>query len=227
MFERYTDRARRVVVMAQEEARELGHNYVGTEHILLGLIHEGTGIAAQALTALGVSQDEIRAQVEAIIGRGDLASVQHGPIPFTPRTKKVLELAAREARDLGHNYIGTEHILLGLMREGAGVGAQILNSAGIEFSAVRHQIRELLRGLQESDLQPGDLQPGDLQPGDLPAASPRPSRLWAADQRRAELGFDVPRGVARDIGSRLAAMDARLAVIEERLRDTTPGPEAQ
>jgi ATP-dependent Clp protease ATP-binding subunit ClpC len=218
MFERYTDRARRVVVTAQEEARELGHNYVGTEHILLGLIHEGSGIAAQALTALGVSLDETRAQVEAIIGRGDLARVQDGPIPFTPRTKKVLELAAREARDLGHDYIGTEHLLLGLMRESDGVGAQVLNSAGIEFSAVRHQIRELLRGQQESYLPPGE----------PPAASPRPSRLWAAaDRRRAELGFDVPRGVARDIGSRLAAMDARLAVIEERLRDTTPGAEAQ
>ena len=156
MFERYTDRARRVVVMAQEEARELGHNYVGTEHILLGLIHEGSGIAAQALTALGVSLDETRAQVEAIIGRGDLARVQDGPIPFTPRTKKVLELAAREARDLGHDYIGTEHILLGLMRESDGVGAQVLNSAGIEFSAVRHQIRELLRGQQESYVPPGE-----------------------------------------------------------------------
>jgi ATP-dependent Clp protease ATP-binding subunit ClpC len=216
MFERYTDRARRVVVMAQEEARELGHNYVGTEHILLGLIHEGTGVAAQALTALGVSLDESRAQVEAIIGRGDLASVQNGPIPFTPRTKKVLELAAREAQELGHSYIGTEHILLGLMREGDGVGAQILTSAGIEFSAVRHQIRELLRGSQESLLPPG-------QP---PAASPRPSRGWAAGRRRAELGIDVRLRAAGDIGSRLAAMDARLAVIEQRLRDTTPGTEA-
>jgi len=216
MFERYTDRARRVVVLAQEEARDLGHNYVGTEHILLGLIHEGNGIAAQALTALGVSLDESRAQVEAIIGPGDLARVQDGPIPFTPRTKKVLELAAREARDLDHDYIGTEHILLGLMREGDGVGAQILNSAGIEFSAVRHQIRELLRGHQESLVPPGE----------RPAASPRPGRRLLVDRRRAELGFDVPRGVARDIGSRLAAMDARLAVIEERLRNTSPGAEA-
>jgi ATP-dependent Clp protease ATP-binding subunit ClpC len=218
MFERYTDRARRVVVLAQEEARELGHNYVGTEHILLGLIHEGNGIAAQALTALGVSLDATRTQIEAIIGRGELARVQDGPIAFTPRTKKVLELASREAWDLGHNYIGTEHILLGLMRESDGVGAQVLNSAGIEFSAVRHQIRELLRGQQESYLPSGE----------RPAASPQPNRLWAAaGRRRAELGFDVPRGVARDIGSRLAAMDARLAVIEQRLRDTAPGAEAQ
>ena len=216
MFESYTDRARRVVVMAQEEARGLGHNYVGTEHILLGLIHEGNGIAAQALTALGVSLDESRAQVEAIIGPGDLARVQDGPIPFTPRTKKVLELAAREARDLDHDYIGTEHILLGLMRESDGVGAQILNRAGIEFSAVRHQIRELLRGHQESFVPPAE----------RPAASPRPSRMLLVDRRRAELGFDVPRGVVRDIESRLAAMDARLAVIEERLRDTSPRAEA-
>jgi ATP-dependent Clp protease ATP-binding subunit ClpC len=232
MFERYTDRARRVVVLAQEEARDLGHNYVGTEHILLGLIHEGTGVAARALTALGVSLDEIRAQVEAIIGRGDLAHVQNGPIPFTPRTKKVLELAAREARELGHSYIGTEHLLLGLMREGDGVGAQILNSAGIEFSAVRHQIRELLRGQQESYALPGEPLPGEPPAGEPPAgepptASPRRSHVWAAvDRRRAELGFDVPRGVARDIGSRLAAMDARLTVIEQRLRDTAPGAEA-
>ena len=216
MFERYTDRARRVVVMAQEEARDLGHNYVGTEHILLGLIHEGTGVAARALTVLGVSLDESRAQVEAIIGRGDLAHVQNGPIPFTPRTKKVLELAAREARELGHSYIGTEHILLGLMRESDGVGAQVLNSAGIEFSAVRHQIRELPRDSQESSLPPGE----------PPAARPRPSRMWAADRRRAELAVDVQLRAAGDIGRRLAAMDARLAVIEQRLRDTTPGTEA-
>jgi ATP-dependent Clp protease ATP-binding subunit ClpC len=222
MFERYTDRARRVVVAAQEEAREFGHNYVGTEHILLGLIHEGTGIAAQALTALGVSQDETRTQVEAIIGRGDLAHIQDGPIPFTPRTKKVLELAAREARDLGHDYIGTEHLLLGLMREGDGVGAQVLNSAGIEFSAVRHQVRELLRGQQKSYAPAGE-----LPAGELPAGRPRPNRSWVTDRRRVELGFDVPRGVARDIGSRLAAVDARLAVIEERLRDTTPGTDSQ
>jgi ATP-dependent Clp protease ATP-binding subunit ClpC len=222
MFERYTDRARRVVVLAQEEARDLGHNYVGTEHILLGLIHERTGVAARALTALGVSQDETRTQVEAIIGRGDLARVQDGPIPFTPRTKKVLELAAREALQLGHDYIGTEHILLGLMREGDGVGAQVLNSAGIEFSAVRHQIRELLRGQQESYAPPGE-----LPAGELPAASLRPNRLWTADRRHAERGFDVRLRAAGDIGRRLAAMDARLAVIEERLRDTTPGPEAQ
>ena len=210
MFERYTDRARRVVVLAQEDARGLGHNYVGTEHILLGLIHEGSGIAAQALTALGISLGETRAQVEAIIGRGELARVQDGPIHFTPRTKKVLELAARESLQLGHDYIGTEHLLLGLMREGAGVGAQVLTSAGIEFSVVRHQIRELLRGQQESYVPPGE----------LPTASPRPNRMWAADRRRAEVGLEVSLRAAGDIGSRLAAIDARLAVIEQRLKET-------
>ena len=148
MFESYTDRARRVVVMAQEEARGLGHNYVGTEHILLGLIHEGNGIAAQALTALGVSLDESRAQVEAIIGPGDLARVQDGPIPFTPRTKKVLELAAREARDLDHDYIGTEHILLGLMREGDGVAVQVLVRLGTDLNQVRQQVIQLLHDYQ-------------------------------------------------------------------------------
>src|SRR5829696_3245407 len=118
MFERFTDRARRVVVLAQEEARLLDHNYIGTEHILLGLVHEGGGVAAQALTQLGVSLEAVRDQVKEIIGRG--AEAPTGHIPFTPRAKKVLELSLREALELGHNYIGTEHILLGLLREGEG-----------------------------------------------------------------------------------------------------------
>ena len=127
MFERFTDRARRVVVLAQEEARMLSHNYIGTEHILLGLIHEGDGIAAKALESLGVSLEAVRAQVEEIIGQGQQAPSGH--IPFTPRAKKVLELSLREALQLGHNYIGTEHILLGLIREGEGVAAQVLHQA--------------------------------------------------------------------------------------------------
>ena len=127
MFERFTDRARRVVVLAQEEARMLSHNYIGTEHILLGLIHEGDGIAAKALESLGVSLEAVRAQVEEIIGQGQQAPSGH--IPFTPRAKKVLELSLREALQLGHNYIGTEHILLGLIREGEGVAAQVLAQA--------------------------------------------------------------------------------------------------
>src|SRR5947209_3701811 len=124
MFERFTDRARRVVVLAQEEARMLNHNYIGTEHILLGLIHEGEGVAAKALESLGISLEAVRSQVEEIIGQG--GSSPSGHIPFTPRAKKVLELSLREALQLGHNYIGTEHILLGLIREGERV-MQILS----------------------------------------------------------------------------------------------------
>src|ERR1035438_636575 len=118
MFERFTDRARRVVVLAQEEARMLNHNYIGTEHLLLGLIHEGEGVAAKVLESMGISLEAVRQQVEEIVGRGKDAPSGH--IPFTPRAKKVLELSLREAQILGHNYIGTEHILLGLIREGEG-----------------------------------------------------------------------------------------------------------
>src|SRR5512133_1440637 len=144
MFERFTDRARRVVVLAQEEARMLNHNYIGTEHILLGLIHEGEGVAAKALEALGISLEAVRAQVEEIIGHG--GSAPSGHIPFTPRAKKVLELSLREALQLGHNYIGTEHILLGLIREGEGVAAQVLVKLGADLSRVRQQVIQLLSG---------------------------------------------------------------------------------
>jgi len=132
MFERFTDRARRVVVLAQEEARLLNHNYIGTEHILLGLIHEGEGVAAKALESLGISLEAVRNQVEEIIGQGGTSPSGH--IPFTPRAKKVLELSLREALQLGHNYIGTEHILLGLIREGEGVAAQVLVKLGADLS---------------------------------------------------------------------------------------------
>ncbi|MGQ0743002.1 MAG: ATP-dependent Clp protease ATP-binding subunit [Acidimicrobiales bacterium] len=144
MFERFTDRARRVVVLAQEEARLLNHNYIGTEHILLGLIHEGEGVAARALEQLGISLEAVRTQVEEIIGQG--GSSPSGHIPFTPRAKKVLELSLREALQLGHNYIGTEHILLGLIREGEGVAAQVLIKLGAELSRVRQQVIQLLSG---------------------------------------------------------------------------------
>ena len=142
MFERFTDRARRVVVLAQEEARMLNHNYIGTEHILLGLIHEGEGVAAKALESLGISLEAVRAQVEEIIGQGQQAPSGH--IPFTPRAKKVLELSLREALQLGHNYIGTEHILLGLIREGEGVAAQVLVKLGADLNRVRQQVIQLL-----------------------------------------------------------------------------------
>ncbi len=146
MFERFTDRARRVVVLAQEEARMLNHNYIGTEHILLGLIKEGEGVAAKGLEALGISLDGVRTQVEEIIGQGQQAPSGH--IPFTPRAKKVLELSLREALQLGHNYIGTEHILLGLIREGDGVAAQVLVKLGADLNRVRQQVIQLLSGYQ-------------------------------------------------------------------------------
>ena len=142
MFERFTDRARRVVVLAQEEARLLNHNYIGTEHVLLGLIHEGEGVAARALESLGISLESVRGQVEEIIGPGGRAPSGH--IPFTPRAKKVLELSLREALQLGHNYIGTEHILLGLIREGEGVAAQVLVKLGADLARVREQVIQLL-----------------------------------------------------------------------------------
>ena len=153
MFERFTDRARRVVVLAQEEARMLNHNYIGTEHILLGLIHEGEGVAAKALESLGISLDAVRQQVEEIIGQGQQAPSGH--IPFTPRAKKVLELSLREALQLGHNYIGTEHILLGLIREGDGVAAQVLVRLGADRKRVRQQVTQLLHGRAAEEPGPG------------------------------------------------------------------------
>ena len=146
MFERFTDRARRVVVLAQEEAKMLNHNYIGTEHILLGLIHEGEGVAAKALESLGISLDAVREQVQDIIGQGQQQPTGH--IPFTPRAKKVLELSLREALQLGHSYIGTEHILLGLIREGEGVAAQVLVKLGADLNKVRQQVIQLLSGYQ-------------------------------------------------------------------------------
>ncbi|QIM17209.1 ATP-dependent Clp protease ATP-binding subunit [Leucobacter insecticola] len=146
MFERFTDRARRVVVLAQEEAKMLNHNYIGTEHILLGLIHEGEGVAAKALEQLEISLDAVRAQVTDIIGTGQ--QPPQGHIPFTPRAKKVLELSLREALQLGHNYIGTEHILLGLIREGEGVAAQVLVKLGADLNRVRQTVIQLLSGYQ-------------------------------------------------------------------------------
>ena len=146
MFERFTDRARRVLVLAQEEARLLNHSFIGTEHILLGLIHEGEGVAAKALEQLGVSLEAVREKVEETIGLSGTAPT--GSPPFTPRAKKVLELSLREALQLGHNYIGTEHMLLGLVREGEGVAAQVLVSLGADLARVRQQVIQLLSGYQ-------------------------------------------------------------------------------
>ena len=172
MFERFTERARRVVVLAQEEARLLKHNYIGTEHLLLGLIHEGEGVAAKALESLGVSLEGVREDVEAIIGRG--SEVPAGQMPFTPRAKKVLELSLREAIQLGHNYIGTEHILLGLVREGEGVAAQVLQKLGADLERVRRSVLTLLAGYT------GD--PGESSQADEPRCPKCRAELeeWAA-----------------------------------------------
>ncbi|MBT8207757.1 MAG: ATP-dependent Clp protease ATP-binding subunit, partial [Acidimicrobiia bacterium] len=172
MFERFTDRARRVVVLAQEEARLLNHNYIGTEHILLGLIHEGEGVAARALESLGISLESVRQQVVEIIGQGSQAPSGH--IPFTPRAKKVLELSLREALQLGHNYIGTEHILLGLIREGEGVAAQVLQALGAELHKVRQTVIQLLSGVQGEESAGGGTS-SSAASGRGEAAGSRPS----------------------------------------------------
>jgi len=149
VFERFTDRARRVLVLAQEESRLLNHSFIGTEHILLGLIHEGDGVAARALAQLDISLEAVREKVEDTIGLS--GSAQVGSPPFTPRAKKVLELSLREALQLGHNYIGTEHMLLGIVREGEGVAAQVLVSLGADLVSVRQQVIKLLSGVGDSE----------------------------------------------------------------------------
>jgi ATP-dependent Clp protease ATP-binding subunit ClpA len=198
MFERFTDRARRVVVLAQEEARALDHSYIGTEHLLLGLIHEGDGVAAKALEAMGISLEAVRQQVEEITGRGKDAPSGH--IPFTPRAKKVLELSLRESQQLGHNYIGTEHILLGLIREGQGVAAQVLTNLGADLERTRQQVIELLHGYQGG--------PGE--------------RASLRVARRLE---EAVSGPVQQIVSRLEAIDGRLAAIERHLGIATESPQ--
>jgi ATP-dependent Clp protease ATP-binding subunit ClpA len=191
MFERFTDRARRVVVLAQEEARILNHNYIGTEHILLGLLREDEGVAAQALKALDISLETVRQQVEEIIGQGQQA--RSGHIPFTPRAKKVLELSLREALQLGHNYIGTEHILLGLIREGHGVAAQVLVRLGADLDRVRQQVVELVDALE-----------GETET----------SRPLAVTPRARERGGEVLR-MLRVISARLEAIEQHLGIAKQ------------
>ena len=195
MFERFTDRARRVVVLAQEEARMLSHNYIGTEHILLGLIHEGEGVAAKALESLDISLEAVRAQVEEIIGQGQQAPSGH--IPFTPRAKKVLELSLREALQLGHSYIGTEHILLGLIREGEGVAAQVLQKLGADLNRVRQQVIQLLSGFQGKESAAAGAATGG-------AATRRPPR-WCSTSSAAT----SPRTPARASSTRSSAASRR------------------
>jgi len=167
MFERFTDRARQVVVLAQEEARGLNHNYIGTEHLLLGLLHEGEGVAALVLEELGIRIDAARTGVEEIIGRSDKPAPAH--LPFTPRAKKILELALRESLSIGHNYIGTEHILLGLIREGEGVAVKVIRDLGADVDRIRPTVLERIgnprprakRKTGRRDRRVGSLQPDE------------------------------------------------------------------
>jgi ATP-dependent Clp protease ATP-binding subunit ClpC len=190
MFERFTDRAQRVVVLAQEEARRLNHNHIGTEHILLGLIHEGEGVAAASLESLDISLEAVRQQVEGIIGRGRAAPT--GAIPYTPRAKKVLELSLREALQLGHHHIGTEHILLGLIREGRGAAAQVLVRLGADLARVREQVIQMLEDAQ------GEEEPGTRHAGKDSAARKQ-------------------RGLLAEVLSRVESIDSRLAAVEQRV----------
>jgi ATP-dependent Clp protease ATP-binding subunit ClpA len=204
MFERFTDRARRVVVLSQEEARLLNHNYIGTEHLLLGLIHEGQGVAAKALESLGIRLEAVRAQVEEIIGRGQEAP--SGQIPFTPRAKKVLELSLREALQLGHNYMGTEHILLGLIREGEGVAAQVLVKLGADFSRVRQQVIQLLSG------SAGD---PEAAAGTRPVRMSVPEDLREAEEQLAQVRRQKVAAIeAQDFDRAAALRDQELQLLE-------------
>ena len=192
MFERFTDRARQAVELAHDEAMRLNHSYIGTEHLLLGLVREGEGVAAQALEALGISLDGVRQQVEQIIGEGQQAPPP-GEIPYTPRAKKVLELSLREAKQLGHHYIGTEHLLLGLIREGHGVAAQVLTRLGADLNRVRQQVIQLLHGYHGP------------RPGPIPAGMRLGQSRWKMRGRQGEIREHV-----EAIGSQLAAIEQRL-----------------
>jgi ATP-dependent Clp protease ATP-binding subunit ClpC len=204
MFEVFTDPARRVVVLAQEEARILGHNYIGTEHLLLGLIHEGEGVAARALESLGISLEAVRENVEEMVGRGK--EQLSGHIPFTPRAKKVLELSLRESQQLGHEYIGTEHILLGLIREGEGVAAQVLVKLGADLNRVRQQVIQLLGGRVSKEV-------GEAEAGGQPGLEPE-LRIVGSPAQIAE------------ILTRLRSIDGRLTAIERHLGLGEADPEA-
>ena len=207
MFERFTDRARRVVVLAQEEARMLNHNYIGTEHILLGLIHEGEGVAAKALESLEISLEAVRAQVEEIIGQGQQAPSGH--IPFTPRAKKVLELSLREALQLGHNYIGTEHILLGLIREGEGVAAQVLVKLGADLNRVRQQVIQLLQGYQGKEPQVAGGSSGEGTP----------STSLVLDQFGRNLTQAAREGALDPVIGRVSEMERVMQVLSRRTKN--------
>jgi prophage maintenance system killer protein len=209
MFDRFTDRARRAVQLAQEEARRYQHNYVGTEHLLLGLIREDQGIAAKALESLGVSLEAAAAQVGEIIGQGK--SPLAGHIPFTPRAKKVLELSLREALQLGHNYVGTEHLLLGLIREGDGVAAQVLVNLGAEHARVRDHVLRLLTGRSAADEQAGPR--SRLVRMTVPADLLDREEQLAEARRRKESAID-----AGDLDSAAALRDREKQLLADQLR---------
>jgi Clp amino terminal domain, pathogenicity island component len=212
MFERFTDRARRVIVLAQEEARMLNHSYIGTEHILLGLAHEGDGVAAKVLESLGISLDAMRQQVEEIIGQGQQAPSGH--IPFTPRAKKVLELSLREAVQLGHSHIGTEHLLLGLIREGDGVAAQVLVQDGADLDRVRQQVTHLLHEHQGEE--PGQPPSAEREPGPLPTVQ---ARLEAVEQRLAAIEQRVGTGSdTSDLDEQIEVVRAGIEAAVEALQ---------
>jgi len=231
MFERFTDRARNVVVLAQEEARLLKHNYIGTEHLLLGLIRESDGIAARALESLGIGLDAVRQQVEEIIGQGKQAP--SGRIPFTPRAKKVLELSLREALQLQHNYIGTEHILLGLLREGEGVAAQVLVRLDGDLSKVRQRVIQLQKENPTTEEIPAAAQAraeaASLTEGAGQAEGPAPLEGGRQTGRGRQTGPGrlAGRGFLSESGSltgqldevlrRLDLISGRLTVIEKSL----------
>jgi ATP-dependent Clp protease ATP-binding subunit ClpC len=210
MFERFTDRARRVVVLAQEEARMLSHNYIGTEHILLGLIHEGEGVAAKALESLDISLEAVRAQVEEIIGQGQQAPSGH--IPFTPRAKKVLELSLREALQLGHSYIGTEHILLGLIREGEGVAAQVLQKLGADLNRVRQQVIQLLSGFQGKES-------GQAAAATAGAGGDAPSSSLVLDQFGRNLTQDAREGKLDPVIGREQEIERVMQILSRRTKN--------
>ncbi len=219
MFERFTERARRVVVLAQEEARMLNHNYIGTEHILLGLIHEGTGVAARALESLGISLQAVRQQVEEIIGQGQQAPSGH--IPFTPRAKKVLELSLREAKQLGRDYISTEHILLGLVREGDGVAAQVLVKLGADMNRTRQQVIQLLHDHQGEEAAPAGIGEGSRLSADISQVESLDRRLAAIERwvgMRAGLD-DLDQEIARVRQEKEAAIDRQDYAAAAALRD--------
>jgi hypothetical protein len=219
MFERFTDRARGVVVLAEEEARMLNHTWIGTEHILLGLIREGDGVAAKALESLGISLEAVRQQVEEIIGRGQ--QVPSEAIPFTPRAKKVLELSLRESLRLGQHCVGTEHILLSLIREGNGVAAQALVKLGADLNRVRQQVIQLLHGYQGKE--PGRWPPGMGAPvTEVQARLDAVEGRLAAVEQRVGIGpdtSDLDEQIDRVRGERHAAADAQEYEQAASLRD--------